>query len=277
MLQKYDVLKSSTLLAFAAAGGLAIAPTAAADVACSGADGYGPTVASYVAEASACLNATSLVRADMADELVERMNRDRAQAGLPPLARRASLDTAAQAHALDMATRGYADHLDKEGRDHLYRIRAFDRSMLAGATGANVLISEGGADAGDIYVAMLEDDLNAANLTREGFTHVGLGVVKDGGQSYVVQVFTTMEGELKQDLPLTMAGTTPIRATLKGNSREAVAWGLSDAVSGEFIAKGNTSRVRASRIGASPAAALDIVVSASTDVMVLKGPLVSAR
>ena len=38
MLQKYDALKSSTLLAFAAAGGLALAPTAAADIACDAAN-----------------------------------------------------------------------------------------------------------------------------------------------------------------------------------------------------------------------------------------------
>lgn len=277
MLQKYDALKSSTLLAFTAAIGIAFTPVATADVACNGTDGYGKTVAAYVTEASACIAASDAIRTDFADELVERMNRDRAAAGLQPLQRRDSLDTAAQAHALDMATRDYADHLDKEGRDHLFRVRAFDRSMLAGNTGANVLISESGADAGDIYVAMLEDDLNAENLVREGFTHVGLGVVNDGGVSHVVQVFTTLEGELKQDLPLTLAGTTPIRANLKGKSNEAVAWGITDTVSGEVIAKGNTSRVRASRLGASPAAALDIVVSASTDMLVLKGPLVSAR
>jgi uncharacterized protein YkwD len=277
MLQKYDTLKSSILLAIAAAGGLTIAPFATAEVACNGADGYGPTVATYVTEASACIAASDAIRTDFADELVERMNRDRAATGFKVLERRTSLDKAAQAHALDMATRNYADHLDKEGRDHLFRVRAFDRSMLAGNTGANVLISESGADAADIYVAMLEDELNAENLAREGFTHVGLGVVRHGGTSYVVQIFTTMEGELTQDLPLTLAGTTPIRANLAGKSNEAVAWGITDAASGEVIAKGNTSRVRASRLGTSPAAALDIVVSASTDLLVLKGPLVSAR
>jgi hypothetical protein len=62
MLQKYDTLKSSILLAIAAAGGLTIAPFATAEVACNGADGYGPTVATYVTEASACIAASDAIK-----------------------------------------------------------------------------------------------------------------------------------------------------------------------------------------------------------------------
>ena len=277
MLHLYDKIKSTSLLAFAAAGGAIFAPIAIADTACNAADGYGASVAAYVTEAAACIEASSAIRADFAEELLERTNRDRAAVGLSPLVQRDSLNMAAQAHAIDMAARDYADHVDKEGRDHLFRIRAFDRSVLVGATGANVLITETGADAGDIYVAMQEDDFNAENLVRDGFTDVGIAVVKDGGQAYTVMVFAQVEGELNEKLPLTLAGTSPIRATLIKSDRETVGWGLTDQVSGELLAKGKTQRLRAARLGKSDAAALDLVVTAGTDQMILKGPLVSAQ
>ena len=277
MLHLYDKLKSASLLAFAAAGGALLSPMAMADTPCNAADGYGLSVAAYVTEASACIEASTTIRHDFVEELLERTNRDRAAAGLSPLVQRDSLNMAAQAHAIDMATRDYADHTDKEGRDHLFRIRAFDRSVLVGATGANVLITETGADAGDIYVAMQEDSFNADNLVRDGFTDVGVAVVKDDGQAYTVMVFAQVEGELNEALPLTLAGTSPIRATLTKSGREAIGWGLTDQASGEILAKGKTQRVRATRLGGTQAAALDLVVTVGTDHMILKGPLVSAQ
>jgi uncharacterized protein YkwD len=277
MLHLYDKVKSSSLLAIAAAGTVFFAPMAIADTSCYAADGYGASVAAYVTEASACIEASGAIRGDFVEELLARTNRDRAVVGLSPLVQRDSLNMAAQAHAIDMAARDYADHADKEGRDHLFRIRAFDRSVLVGSTGANVLITETGADAGDIYVAMQEDSYNADNLVRDGFTDVGIAVVKDGGQAYTVMVFAQVEGELNEALPLTLAGVSPIRATLAKGNRETIGWGLTDQASGEVLAKGKAQRVRATRLGATQAAALDLVVTAGTDQMILKGPLVSAQ
>jgi uncharacterized protein YkwD len=277
MLQFYDKIVSTALLALAAAGGGMFAAVAQDAPACDPSDGYGISLTKYVAEASSCVAQSEAFRTDFADELLTRTNRVREQAGLAPLTRRASLDQAARAHALDMAARNYASHTDLEGRDHLYRIRAFDRSMLVGATGANVLIAGTGADAGDIFVLMQEDELNDANLMRAGFTDIGIAVAKTDGQAYVVQVFASQEGELKEALPLTLSGTTPIRARLAGTGRETVGWGLTDQASGELLAKGNGTRVRASRLGDTLGAALDIVVNASHETQVLKGPLVSAQ
>lgn len=277
MLHFYDKVKSTSLLALAAAGGLVISPMASADTACQLNDGYGASVAAYVTEASACIESSTAIRSDFVDELLERVNRDRANAGLSALTLRDGLTKAAQAHAIDMAARDYVGHTDMEGRDHLYRLRAFDRSVLAGATGANVLITETGADAGDIYVAMQEDANNADNLTRDMFTDIGIAVVKDGGRAYTVMVFAHVQGELNEALPLTMAGTTPIRATLAKGNLETIGWGLTDQASGELLAKGKAQRVLANRLGDSTAAALDVVVTTGRDQMVLKGPLVSAQ
>ncbi|MDJ0921441.1 MAG: CAP domain-containing protein [Henriciella sp.] len=277
MLQKYDTLKSISLLAFAAAGGLAFAPAAMSESACQASNGYDQPLSAYVAEASACIESSDTLNADLSDQIIELMNTDRIGVGLMPLQRRASLDLAAAAHALDMAARDYASHQDKEGRDHLYRMRAFDRTVLFGDTGANVLITEAGSDANAIYVSMLQDQQNGLNLVHDGFSDVGLAVVQAEGRTYTVQVFATVEGELNNALPLTLARTAPIRATLADPRHEAIGWGLTDQVSGELLARGGVPRLRAMRLGDADTAALDIVVTARTNTLVLKGPLVSAR
>ena len=275
MLQKYDKTRSLSLLALAAAM-TTLVPVASAQVTCDPSDGYGLSLTAYVNEAAACIAGNAALQAETRDELIARMNRDREAAGVAPLVRRESLDQAASAHAIDMAARGYVGHTDKEGRDHVYRIRAFDRSMLVGATGANVLVTGEDADAGDIYVAMKEDDANASNLVHDGFTHVGAASVLSAGQVYTVLVFAAQAGELREALPLTLASTTPIRATLSDRA-ELVGWGLTDQASGEVLAKGKGSRVSASRLDQTLSAALDLVVTARTDTLVLKGPLVAVQ
>ncbi len=52
------------------------------------------------------------------------LNADRQAAGLIPLALNGSLQAAAQAHAEDMAARGYFDHRSPEGQSHADRARA---------------------------------------------------------------------------------------------------------------------------------------------------------
>ena len=153
MLQKYDTLRTASLLALAAAGGAIIALPAQAQTACDLSDGYGETLVSYVDEVEACL-AEATFDGDIEAAVAERTNAVRGDKGEAALERRASLDAAARAHALDMAARNYAGHNDLEGRGHIYRMRALDRQVLASATGANVAVLDAGASVSDIYAAI---------------------------------------------------------------------------------------------------------------------------
>ncbi|MEO1322098.1 MAG: CAP domain-containing protein [Pseudomonadota bacterium] len=278
MLQKYDKPKSSLLLALAAAGGFAISgPASAAEAACSLDNGYAAQLTSYVAEASACIESAEGIDAAMADGLITKINAERSALGLSTLNRRASLDMAAQAHALDMATRIYADHVDLEGRDHLHRIRAFDRTMLVGASGSNVTVSLAAGDVDAVHAKLKRDQLNAENMVRRSFTDVGIGVVENAGQYYVVQVFAAAEGDFVKAIPVAARGSQPLKATLADRDRQVVAWGLVDNASGETLASSTMQRVRFSNLRGTESAALDVLVAERSDTYVLKGPLVSGR
>lgn len=278
MLQKYDKIKSSLLLAFAAAGGAAISGAAAAATgSCSLDNGYSTDLASYVVEASDCIDAAENFDSKIADELFFALNADRVAQGLAPLTRRTSLDMAAKAHALDMSVRIYADHVDHEGRDHLHRIRAFDRTMLVGASGSNVTVSLAAADSQAVHAKLKRDQLNVANMTRNSFTDIGIGVVEEAGQYYVVQVFAAAEGDFDKAIPVSAKGSQPLNASLADRNRQVIAWGLVDSASGEMLARSTMPRVRFSNLKGSESAALDVLVSVRNDTFVLKGPLVSGR
>ena len=278
MLHKYDKIKSSLLLAFAAAGGAAISGTAAAATgSCSLENGYSMDLASYVAEASDCIETAENFDSTIASELFLALNADRAAQGLAPLNRRTSLDMAAKAHALDMSVRIYADHVDHEGRDHLHRIRAFDRTMLVGASGSNVTVSLAADNAAAVHEKIKRDELNADNMMRSTFTDVGIGVVEESGQYYVVQVFAAAEGDFYQAIPVSAKGSQHLKASLTDRDRLVIAWGLVDSASGEMLARSTMPRVRFNNLNGTDSAALDVLVSVRNDTFVLKGPLVSGR
>lgn len=278
MLQKYDKIKSSLLLAFAAAGGAAIAGAAAADeAACSLDNGYAQELSSYVAEASVCISQADNIDLAIAQGLMAEINAERTAIGVSPLTRRASLDMAAQAHALDMSVRIYADHIDQEGRDHLHRIRAFDRTMLVGASGSNVTVSPAAGDLNAVHEKLKQDAFSVDNMHRGSFTDVGIGVVEQDGQYYVVQIFAAAEGDFDKAIPISAKGSQPLNASLADRDRQVIAWGLVDAESGEMLARSTMPRVRFSNLRGAASAALDVLVSERSDTFVLKGPLVSGR
>ncbi|MCH2250316.1 MAG: CAP domain-containing protein [Cognatishimia sp.] len=277
MLQKYDKLKSSLLLAVAAAGGAAFSGAAvAAEAICSLENGYSIDLASYVDEASSCIDAADNIERSVADGLMAEINADRVSNGLAPLNRRGSLDKAALAHALDMSVRIYADHVDPEGRDHLHRIRAFDRTMLVGGSGANVTVSLANDDAQAVHAKVKMDAFNADNMMRASFTDVGIGVVEEAGQYYVVQVFAAAEGDLNEAVPISVAGTAPLKAKLSSDDQRMVAWGLVDTNSGEMLARSSMPRIRYSALDGADAA-INVLVGLHNSTYVLKGPLVSGR
>jgi len=278
MLQKYDKLKSSLLLAVAAAGGAALSGTATAGEAiCSLDNGYSMNLTSYVAEASKCVDDATNLDATFADGLVAEINAERAASGLAPLNRRASLDMAAAAHALDMSARIYAAHADLEGRDHLHRIRAFDRTMLVGASGSNVAVARSADGTAEVHNSIKRDTLNQDNMLRPTFTDVGVAVVEEAGQYYVVQVFAAAEGDLERAIPVSATGAQSLRASLSDRDRQVVAWGLSDASSGEMLARSSMPRVSFNTIRGADTAYLDVLVAVRDNTYVLKGPLVSGR
>lgn len=275
MLQKYDKLRTAPLLALAAAGGLFALPAMAGE-ACDLSDGYGENLVAYVAEVDACLMDAQAFDTAAEDAVTDLTNTAREEAGLDPLTRRASLDKAARAHALDMASRGYAGHTDLEGRGHVYRMRAIDRQVLASATGANVVVLPEGADAEAIYETIRSDDANRENLARAGFTDTGLGIARAEGRTYVVQMLTTVDGELETPLPLALASATSFSPKVHEDMFRTAGWNLTDA-DGRRLAGGSLMRMHSDSLDFNDAAYLDVLVELDTDTYVLKGPMIAGR
>lgn len=207
-----------TVAAMVIAGAAFAGPAIAQDLqasACTIADaGLPATVDRYLPAAEACLAAPPAgvsARADLEAELLTELNAARAEAGLAPLTARPALAGAARLHTIDMAARGYAAHVDPEGRDHLDRIRTLDRTGLIGAVGGNVAIA--GA-AGDLLPALSAAGVDRDNVLREEFTDIGIGVTEADGRIFAVAVFARVDGELDTPLPATAQRVAAISADL---------------------------------------------------------------
>lgn len=276
MLRFYDRLRASSLLALAAAGGALIALPASAEAGCDLSNGYGERLVSYVTEIEACLATSDAFAAETEDKVFTLTNAAREKAGADALNRRASLDMAARAHALDMATRGYAGHSDLEGRGHVYRMRAIDRQVLASSTGANVVVLGADADAETVYRMIRSDEANRENLDRASFTDTGLGIARSGDRLYVVQMLTTVDGELESPLPLEMADATSFSPKINEGMFRTAGWNLTDEA-GNRLAGGKLMRMPAGSLQTADDGYLDVLVELDANTYVLRGPMVSAR
>ncbi len=276
MLQFYDKYWTLSVLALAALTVPANAEPAASD-GCELSDGYARELPAFMAEADACLarevTAPAKATAERIAVLTERL---RAKAGLAAFATRDSLDRAARAHALDMAARGYVAHSDPEGRNHLDRLRALDRTLLVGATGANVAVVPKSYGPIDAFNALIEDEVNRENLTRSSFTHAGVGVAEGPDALYLVQVFAQVDGELETPLPLRLPALASVKAELLNPRFEPEAWRL-EASDGRPVRRGLGTTILARNGGpdADGPYYLEIDARLGTAVYALNGPMVS--
>lgn len=114
------------------------------------------------------------------DSILSLTNAARAEEGMAPLTADAALDAVAQAHAEDMVARGYFSHTSPDGD------APWDRVQRAGLgytfIGENIAIN---ASAGAAVDAWMNSAGHRANILREGFGHIGIGVAG----SHYVQLF----------------------------------------------------------------------------------------
>lgn len=197
MLQQRYRYMSISALALAALG-----LAANADQGCDLSDGLALQPAAFQSETVACLETAKGVEADiyMQNELSRLTDAVRTSQGTDGLKTLKSLNEAARIHAFDMATRDYIAHSDPEGRGHLDRVRLLERTHLIGAFGANMAVISDFATASEAFDALKSDPVNADNMARAEFDHMGIAAVRANGRIYVVQLFSGVEG--RRDTPL---------------------------------------------------------------------------
>ncbi|MFE3034943.1 CAP domain-containing protein [Streptomyces canus] len=121
-----------------------------------------------------------------ADEVVGLTNRERARAGLPPLAVDPLLARAAQAYSTDMAVRAFYSHTSPEGT------QPWDRAAAAGSTRRSIgeNIACGQRSAAEVVEGWMNSPGHRANILKPGFTHIGIGFAGGGpAGTYWTQLF----------------------------------------------------------------------------------------
>lgn len=116
--------------------------------------------------------------------LIDAANAERAKAGRAPLSPHATLTSIARTKARDMAVNGYFDHISPT----LGSPR--DMMLAAGLNpkywGENIGM---GGSVQAIHQAFMNSSGHRANILSAGFTHMGAGVVRQGGRLYVAEEF----------------------------------------------------------------------------------------
>ncbi|MFJ5733035.1 CAP domain-containing protein [Streptomyces paradoxus] len=124
--------------------------------------------------------------AGTAAAVTDLTNRERARAGLAPLAPDPLLTTAAQAHSADMVARAFYAHTAPDGS------QPWDRAAAAGSTrraiGENIACGQ--RSPADVVEGWMNSPGHRANILKPGFTHIGIGFAGGGrAGTYWTQLF----------------------------------------------------------------------------------------
>ncbi len=120
--------------------------------------------------------ANSQPRPNLEAEMLKLVNRERAAAGLQPLAADPELLEVARQHSADMLARGYFSHQTPEGKSPFDRIREAKVSYLT--AGENLALAPTLTLA---HTGLMNSPGHRANILRSQFGRVGIGVM-DGGR-----------------------------------------------------------------------------------------------
>ena len=134
----------------------------------------------------------------IAYQVLELLNKERAANNLPPLRLHPQLQAASHWMAQDMATNDYLDHTDHEGRELEGRLAAFNYKEYQ-AIGENV--AAGQATAVEVMEGWLQSPGHRSNILSPDFCEVGIGHLVNGTSKfkhYWAQAF----GRLQDTFPV---------------------------------------------------------------------------
>ncbi len=118
-------------------------------------------------------------------QMVEAINTERRARGLPPYQLDQQLRAVAQAHAQDLAQRGYMSHVTLEGKTYLDRLQ--EAGLNPQWYGENIQLSVRTADEAvrDGLARWMDDPPHRDNVLHPRHTHIGLGVAQTSEGWYV--------------------------------------------------------------------------------------------
>jgi uncharacterized protein YkwD len=116
--------------------------------------------------------------------LIELINAARRRAGASPVTRDDRLDSIARAHSADMASGGFFGH--RSSRTGLLADRLTANGLYPASSAENVARSGNPLRAHRNLVA---SPSHRMRIVDPSFTHVGIGVVEDGGEVVLTEIF----------------------------------------------------------------------------------------
>ncbi|HQD42359.1 MAG TPA: CAP domain-containing protein [Bacillota bacterium] len=117
-------------------------------------------------------------------EMVEYVNQERAKAGRAQLQVDLDLARVARIKSQDMVDNGYFDHNSPTYGSPFEMMRSFGISYRA--AGENIAKNRSVIGA---HTALMNSEGHRANILNPNFTHMGIGIVENGGMVTVTQMF----------------------------------------------------------------------------------------
>ncbi len=123
--------------------------------------------------------------------IFNRVNAERAKAGMSQLSYNSSMEKYARIKSKDMGDRGYFDHKNPEGQ--LITTQMAKDGVSYRAWGENIAYIGGISDANAVADKFMTNWMNSsghrANILSSNFTSIGVGVYKSGNRYYATQEF----------------------------------------------------------------------------------------
>lgn len=210
-------------------------------------------VADYVEQGLVCLQTPEAgfhFDTQMERAFIAKINQERTKRGLKPLNVRREILPAARFHSLDMGFNNFFGHDSPRGRDHRFRLTAFDRTGVYSMSAENVAKSAQTCTDGynkpipcrnaqgiiaqkpsDVVVSLhqqlMDSEGHRRNILNPNATRVAVGVARNESGFYVTQMFAEPIGRLSTALPLRAKAGTRLNtnATLNGWTVKGLAYG----------------------------------------------------
>lgn len=114
-------------------------------------------------------------RPDLEARMLDLVNKERTERGLPPVVADTEMTAVARAHSKDMFARGYFSHYTPEGKDPFDRMKAANVKFIA--AGENLAL---GQTLAICHQGLMNSPGHRANILRPTYGRLGIGIL-DGG------------------------------------------------------------------------------------------------
>lgn len=129
--------------------------------------------------------------AEIEQAIFQRVNQERAAAGLPALSYNGTMEYYARVKSKDMGDRGYFDHKDPQGKLITEQMKA--NGVSYSAWGENIAYIQGVSGNATLATQFMDNWMNSsghrANILSSNFSSIGIGVYKIGNTYYATQEF----------------------------------------------------------------------------------------